>query len=65
MVTDRDFKVIEKGLKGKAKSPTLILANKDGERLVLKFLEASQLSDFELEEEYTVKIVEGAQQKIA
>lgn len=64
MAWSRDFKVTEKGLKGKKKTPTLVLGSGDGEKLVLKFDVVSQLDQFELDAEFTVKIGKGAQTKL-
>jgi len=60
----RDFKVIEIGLKGKAKTPTVVLATRDGERLTLKFDDKLQLAPYELDQEFTVKIAKGEQVKL-
>ena len=60
----RDFKVIEIGLKGKAKTPTVVLATRDGERLTLKFDDKLQLAPYELDQEFTVKIAKGEQIKL-
>jgi len=60
----RDFKVIEIGLKGKAKTPTVVLATRDGERLTLKFDDKLQLAPYELDQEFTVKIAKAEQIKL-
>ena len=60
----RDFKVIEIGLKGKAKTPTVVLVTRDGERLTLKFDDKLQLVPYELDQEFTVKIGKGEQVKL-
>jgi len=60
----RDFKVIEIGLKGKAKTPTVVLVTRDGERLTLKFDDKLQLVPYELDQEFTVKIAKGEQVKL-
>jgi hypothetical protein len=63
---ERDFKVSSKGLKGKHhEQPFVTMTNDDGEKLELR-LEAKQLLEkYEIEQEFTVKIVEGAQKKLA
>ena len=61
---DRTFLVAEKGLKGKNKVPTVIFANLDGEKLLLKFDIKGQLDAFEIDAEFDVKISPGGQTKL-
>lgn len=61
---DRDLKVVEIGLKGKEKTPTVVLQNRDGERLTLKFDSRLELTGFELDREFTVKISKGEQVRL-
>lgn len=61
---DRTFLVAEKGLKGKNKVPTVIFANPDGEKLVLKFDTKEQLDAFKIDSDFDVKISEGGQNKL-
>jgi hypothetical protein len=60
----RDFKVIDIGLKGKAKTPTIVLESRDGEKLTLKFDDRFQLAPYELDQTFTVKISKGEQVKL-
>lgn len=60
----RDFKVIEIGLKGKAKTPTVVLQTHDGEKLTLKFEHRLELAPYELEQVFTVKISKGEQARL-
>ncbi len=60
----RDFKVVELSLKGKHKTPTVALTTVDGERLTLKLESRQQLDDFEIDQEFTVRIGNGSQAKL-
>jgi len=60
----RDFKVVSKGVKGKNKTPFATLVSLEGEKLTLYLESPAQLAQFEIDQEFTVKIVEGAQQKL-
>jgi hypothetical protein len=60
----RDFKVVSKGLKGKNETPFVILVSLEDEELILYLESPAQLTQFEIDQEFTVKIVEGAQQKL-
>lgn len=62
---ERVLKVTDIGLKGKGKTPTVVLASAEGEKLVLKFEVKQQLDEFQLDEEFTVKIGVGGQTKLA
>jgi hypothetical protein len=57
--------VTDIGLKGKAKTPTVVLASGEGEKLVLKLEVKQQLDEFQLDEEFTVKITNGGQTTLA
>jgi len=57
-----DMKVIDKGLKGKGHSVAFVkLVSEEGSALTMILDARSQLSAFELEEIYTVKIVQEQQ----
>jgi len=61
----RDFKVVSKGLKGKKnQTPFVTLSTLEGEKLTLHLESTAQLAQFEIGEEFTVKIVEGEQQQL-
>ena len=60
----RDFKVVSKGLKGKNKTPFVTLQTLEGEKLTLHLESKTQLDQFEVDQEFTVKIVEGEQQSL-
>lgn len=61
----RDFKVVSKGLKGKKnQTPFVILQTLEGEKLMLHLESKQQLNQFEIDQEFTVKIVEGEQQSL-
>jgi len=60
----RDFKVVSKGLKGKNETPFVILVSLENEKLILYLESPAQLTQFEIDQEFTVKIVEGEQQKL-
>jgi len=64
MVLQRDFKVINIGLKGKAKTPTVVLETRDGEKLTLKFESKFELAPYELDQVFTVKISKGEQVRL-
>ena len=60
-----DMKVIDKGLKGKGHSVAFVkLVSEDGSALTMILDSRSQLNEFELEDIYTVKIVQE-QQKLS
>jgi hypothetical protein len=61
----RDFKVSSKGMKGKHHNiPFVSLSTEEGEKLTLNLESPQMLKDFEIDQEFTVKIVEGAQKKL-
>jgi hypothetical protein len=61
----RDFKVASKGKKGKKnRRPFVTLENDEGEKLTLYLEAPQQLDQFEIDQEFTVKIVEGEQQQL-
>lgn len=62
---ERDFKVSSKGLKGKHHDvPFVTLRSELGESLTLHLEGPSMLKNFEIDQEFTIKIVEGAQRKL-
>ena len=61
---ERLLKVTDIGLKGKDKTPTVVLASAEGEKLLLKFEARQQLEEFELDQEFSVKVGIGAQTKL-
>jgi len=61
----RDFKVVSKGLKSKRRTPFVILQSLEGEKLTLHLESQAQLDEFEIDQTFTVKIVEGEQRKLA
>ena len=61
----RDFKVVSKGLKGKKnQTPFVALQTLEGEKLTLHLESKQQLDQFEIDQAFTVKIVEGEQQQL-
>jgi len=60
----RDFKVVSKGLKGKDETPFVTMVTVEGEKLTLYLESKQQLDQFEIDQEFTVKIVEGEQRKL-
>ena len=61
----RDFKVVSKGLKGKKnQTPFVTLQTLEGEKLTLHLESKQQLDEFEIDQAFTVKIVEGEQQQL-
>lgn len=54
----RDFKVITKGLKGKNQTPYATLKTAEAEKLTLHLLDKRQLDDFQIEQVFTVKILQ-------
>jgi len=63
---DRDFKVSSKGMKGKHHNIPFVTMNTDeGEKLTLNLESPLMLKDFEIDQEFTIKIGEGAQKKLA
>jgi hypothetical protein len=61
----RDFKVSSKGMKGKHHNvPFVTFSTDEGEKLTLNLESPQMLRDFEINQEFTVKIVEGAQKKL-
>jgi hypothetical protein len=63
---DRDFKVTSKGMKGKHHNiPFIQLSTDEGEKLTLNLESPMLLRNFEIDQEFTIKIVEGAQKKLA
>ena len=61
---ERLLKVTDIGLKGKAKTPTVVLASAEGEKLLLKLEVKQQLEAFQLDEEFRIKIDNGGQMKL-
>ena len=62
---DRDFKVSSKGMKKKHTVPYVTLETSEGEKLTLHLEAPSMLKNFEIDQEFTIKILEGAQKKLA
>jgi hypothetical protein len=61
----RDFKVVSKGLKGKKnQTPFVTLQTLEGEKLTLHLESKQLLDEFEIDQAFTVKIVEGEQQQL-
>lgn len=59
---DIDMKVIDKGLKGKGHSVAFVkLVSEDGSALTVIFVSRSQLIDFDLEDIFTVRIIQEQQ----
>jgi len=54
----RDFKVLSKGLKGRHQTPFVTLKTVEGEKLTLHFEDKRQLDDFQIEQIFTVKIIQ-------
>jgi hypothetical protein len=53
-------------MKGKHRDiPFVTLQTNEGERLTLHLEAPSMLKNFEIDQEFTIKIVEGAQRKLA
>lgn len=66
MALQRDFKVSSKGMKGKHRDkPYVELATSEAERLTLHLESPQMLSQFEIGQEFTIKIAEGEQTKLA
>lgn len=66
MVLQRDFKVSSKGMKGKHHNiPFVTMSTDEGEKLTLNLDSPQLLKDFEIDQEFAVKIGEGAQTKLA
>jgi hypothetical protein len=58
----RDFKVSSKGLKGKHQTtPFVELRSLEGEKVTLHLESKQQLDDFQIDQEFTVKIGKGEQ----
>lgn len=55
---ERDFQVVTKGLKGKNQTPYITLKTAEAEKLTLHLLDKRQLDNFEIEQMFTVKIVQ-------
>ena len=64
MRISRDFTVIAIAKKGKAKTPTVTLETTDGEKLTLKLDESSDLDNFEIDQEFTMKMGESEQRPL-
>lgn len=62
---ERDFKVSSKGMKKKHTVPYVTLETSKGEKLTLHLEAPSMLKNFEIDQEFTIKILEGAQKKLA
>lgn len=60
----RDFTVVSKGKKRRTHKPFITLETEEGEKLTLYLEGPEQLDQFEIDEVYTVKIVEGEQKKL-
>jgi len=61
----RDFKVVSKGLKGKKnQTPFVTFQTLEGEKLTLHLESKQLLDEFEIDQAFTVKIVEGEQQQL-
>lgn len=56
MNVQRDLKVVGFALKGKAKTPTVTLESRNGEKLTLKFESMSSFNAFEINQEFTLKL---------
>jgi hypothetical protein len=53
-------------MKGKHHNiPFVTMATDEGEKLTLNLESAQMLKNFEIDQEFTIKIVEGAQKKLA
>lgn len=63
MFSQRDFTVTALALKGKAKTPTVSLESRDGEKLTLKLEDSLQLAYFGINREFTIKLSDGEQTK--
>lgn len=61
---ERLMKVTDIGLRGKDKTPTVVLVSAEGEKLLLKLEVMQQLDSFELDSEFDVKISQGGQTKL-
>ncbi len=62
---ERDLKVSSKGLKGKHhEQPFVTMTNDDGEKLELRLEGKELLDNYDIEQEFTVKIGDGAQQHL-
>jgi hypothetical protein len=61
---ERDFKVSSKGMKKKHTVPFVTLETTEGERLTLHLEAPSMLKNFEIDQEFTIKILEGEQTKL-
>jgi hypothetical protein len=64
MPIERDFEVINIGLKGKAKVPTVILESDNGEKFPLKLVERSHLESFKIGQRFTMNLGVGAQRTL-
>lgn len=64
MTIERDFEVIDIGLKGKAKVPTVIFESGNGEKFPLKLAEQSHLESFKIGQRFTMKLGVGAQRTL-
>ena len=65
MVLQRDFKVSSKGMKGKHKDkPFVELATAEAEKLVIHLESPMMLKQYEIGQEFTVKIGEAEQSKL-
>jgi hypothetical protein len=60
----RDFTVVSKGIKGKNKTPFVTLQTLEGEKLTIHLENKQQLDEFQIQQDFTVKIVEGEQQQL-
>jgi hypothetical protein len=62
---ERNFKVLNKGLKGKHhNTPFILLVNADSEKLELHLEAKSQLSEFEIEDMFVFRLTPSKQGKL-
>jgi hypothetical protein len=65
MVLQRDFKVSSKGMKGKHKDkPFVEMATAEAEKLVIHLESVMMLKEYEIGQEFSVKILEGEQTRL-
>ena len=62
---ERSFRVSSKGLKGKNKTPFVILSNNDAEKLELHLEAKTQLDEFQIEDEFTFKLTPTKQSRLS
>lgn len=61
----RDFTVTAKGIKRKSKKAFVNFENDESEKLTVFLDGPEQLNEFEIGQEFTIKIGEGEQRKLA